>query len=134
MKQRCHNPRSTAYEGYGAAGIAVCDKWRSSFEAFLGDMGEAPSDMSLDRIDPRGNYEPSNCRWATSLEQGRNKRTVREVFVERITVDKLVSLLAEKMGIDRDELAEAVNRCARDGASGAVLGVVDGVQRQTKAA
>ena len=76
MKQRCHNPRSRQYAAYGAAGIAVCDRWRGSFENFLADMGPKPDDgqkRSIDRIDSARGYEPDNCRWATVSEQNRNR-------------------------------------------------------------
>lgn len=73
MIQRCTNPKSRDYKLYGAIGISVCDRWRNSFEAFLADMGERPDGRSLDRVDNDGNYEPSNCRWATAVEQARNK-------------------------------------------------------------
>lgn len=76
MKSRCFNPNNKKFRIYGGAGITVCDKWRNSFSAFLADMGRRPSlKHSLDRYpDPAGNYEPSNCRWATSLEQRHNRR------------------------------------------------------------
>lgn len=75
MKRRCYNEREHNYRHYGGRGISVCDRWRNSFENFLADMGQRPSSRhSLDRIDVDGNYEPSNCRWATHLEQARNKR------------------------------------------------------------
>jgi hypothetical protein len=76
MRQRCFNPRSARYSYYGARGITVCDRW-ASFERFLQDMGEPPAGSTLDRIDNSGNYEPSNCRWATATEQQRNTRKVR---------------------------------------------------------
>ncbi len=76
MIQRCNNPRSRAYKKYGANGITVCARWLK-FEYFLEDMGLKPSPKhTLDRYpNRRGNYEPSNCRWATYAEQNRNKQT-----------------------------------------------------------
>lgn len=74
MKSRCENPAATSYEYYGGRGVSVCERWQK-FEAFFDDMGHPPSPAhSLDRIDPDGNYEPDNCRWATSTEQVRNRR------------------------------------------------------------
>jgi len=74
MLQRCTNPNATGYENYGGRGIAVCGRWRASFEDFLADMGERPEGRTLDRIDVDGNYEPDNCRWATPVEQRHNRR------------------------------------------------------------
>jgi hypothetical protein len=80
LKQRCENPKCRAYFRYGGREIKVCDAWRASFETFLADMGSRPSDLhSIDRIDVNGDYEPSNCRWATRQEQMYNLRTNREV-------------------------------------------------------
>lgn len=73
MHARCRYPYVRSFEHYGGRGITVCDRWRS-FENFLSDMGERPPDTSIDRIDPDGNYEPSNCRWATAAEQQQNRR------------------------------------------------------------
>lgn len=74
MIQRCTLPYINGYENYGGRGITVCDRWLQSFESFLADMGERPFGMTIDRKNVDGNYEPSNCRWATNKEQHANKR------------------------------------------------------------
>ena len=66
MKSRCGKV-------HHYADVSVCERW-SDFEAFLADMGERPDGMTLDRIDPAGNYEPSNCRWATLSDQSANRK------------------------------------------------------------
>ncbi len=80
MKTRCYNPNVWNFQFYGARGITVCDRWRGSFVNFMDDMGEKPSaEHSIERIDNDGDYEPGNCFWATTLEQGQNTRKTRRL-------------------------------------------------------
>lgn len=82
MRSRCNNPNTPFFDRYGGRGIKVCPEWDKSYQAFLRDMGRRPSPRhSLDRIDVNGDYEPANCRWATTSEQCRNKTTNRAVEV-----------------------------------------------------
>lgn len=75
MKERCLNSKNKDFHYYGGRGIRVCDRWIDSYENFLSDMGRKPSpEYSIDRINNDGNYEPSNCRWATKQEQTFNQR------------------------------------------------------------
>jgi hypothetical protein len=80
MRDRCGRPAAPAYPNYGGRGITVCDRWATSFENFLADMGERPEGTTLDRIDPLGNYEPGNCCWSTPTEQARNRRKTDEII------------------------------------------------------
>ena len=78
MKERCLNKNYIKYNLWGGRGITICDRWLNSFENFYADMGPKPGpEYSLDRINNNGNYEPSNCRWATPKEQVNNRRISR---------------------------------------------------------
>lgn len=75
MLERCLNPDHPNYRYYGGRGITVCQRWQKSFETFVADVGRRPTNnLSLDRINNDGNYEPGNVRWATRAEQTRNRR------------------------------------------------------------
>ncbi len=99
MKRRCHNTKDVQYPMYGGRGIEVCLRWRSSFEDFLKDMGNCPSPKhSIDRWPDRlGSYEPSNCRWATSIEQNRNR--VAQSLIEYKGESKQVKVWCEDLGL-----------------------------------
>lgn len=80
MKTRCTDPKSHRFSRYGARGIKLCKRWMK-FDNFYADMGEMPPGKSIDRIDNDGDYEPSNCRWADSRTQSRNKLSNKIVTI-----------------------------------------------------
>jgi len=78
MRTRCENPNCAAYDNYGGRGVTICKRWTlpygEGFKNFLADMGPRPEGKTLDRINPQGHYEPTNCRWADSETQTQNRR------------------------------------------------------------
>ena len=101
MHARCTLPNNKCFNIYGGRGIKVCERWRS-FENFIADMGPRPSlKHSLDRYpNGDGDYEPGNCRWATSIEQGSNKRNNHLIEIDGET--KTVSAWARERGLHKD--------------------------------
>lgn len=108
MISRCHNPKVKCFPRYGGRGISVCAEWIESFVQFITDMGVRPSPQhSLERKDNNGNYEPTNCRWATMVEQGVNKSSNRflEFNGERKTVSEWTRLLGFSKTLIHDRLS-----------------------------
>jgi hypothetical protein len=97
------------YSDYGGRGIQVCERWRTSFMAFLADMGERPStEHSLDRIDNDGNYEPGNCRWATKQIQARNRRCNRVISLNGEA--RTVAEWSELLGVSPRTIYSRLNK------------------------
>lgn len=98
---RCNNPNHVYYKNYGGRGITICDEWKDDFQAFHDwSMTNGYSDnLTIDRINPDGNYEPSNCRWTTVKEQNNNKRNNHMITLNGKT--KNVTQWCEELGVNR---------------------------------
>lgn len=94
MRRRCLDPNEKQFKDYGGRGISFCERW-NEFANFLQDMGRSPPQYTLERKDVNGNYEPSNCIWATRLKQNNNKRSNRHVDIngKKMTVADAADLL-----------------------------------------
>jgi hypothetical protein len=109
MKSRCLYKGSYNYKKYGGVGITICKKWIDSFDCFLSDMGKKPTvNHTLDRIDNTGNYEPSNCRWATRKEQNNNQSTniLYNYNGNMVTIPVLADLVGINKGTLRSRLVK----------------------------
>lgn len=109
MIGRCHRKSDPSYSRYGGRGIVVCNRWRTSFKAFMQDMGCRPSSAhSIDRINNNCGYSPKNCRWATSTEQCNNRRSSRLLSVNGETLT--MAEWAVRSGIKRTTIWARLNR------------------------
>ena len=109
MKRRCYNKNTKQYSDYGGRGITVCDRWKNSFPAFVQDMGERPHGFTLDRKHNDGNYDPSNCRWASRADQMLNRRNTVILTIEGIKYKAHV--LAKLAGLKTDTIIERAKSC-----------------------
>lgn len=108
MLHRCSKTYNTSYKNYGAKGIKVCERWHK-FENFLADMGKRPSENhTLDRINPKGNYEPSNCRWADWNTQSRNRTNNVNVKINNQTMCS--SQAAKFLNVHESKISKLVKK------------------------
>lgn len=113
MIGRCTHPSNPAFTHYQKRGITVCERWRK-FINFLADIGERPGgkrEYTLERIDNNGNYEPSNCRWATRREQGNNRVTNIHFTFEGTSYT--LAELARYTGVEKELLRKRLCRSTR---------------------
>ena len=110
MKSRCSNPVTINFHRYGGRGIKVCDEWEKSYESFRDwALSSGYSDnLSLDRVDNDGDYEPDNCRWATRKEQGENMYTAQLITFNGET--HCLAGWARKLGFSKSTLTARINR------------------------
>jgi len=109
IKERCNNSNNSSYHNYGGRGISICEKWGNDFAAFLADVGRRPSkELSLDRIDNNGNYEPGNVRWATRIEQAANTR--KAIIITYKGETKPLVTWCRELGLSRRLMRERIFR------------------------
>lgn len=114
MKKRCYNSKERVYNTYGGRGITVCDEWRNNFLAFYNwsMLNGYSDDLSIDRIDNDGNYEPSNCRWATFTQQQRNTSKTKRITVDGVS--KPITEWCDILGITRAQAESRYNSAIRN--------------------
>ena len=109
MKARCNKQNNQDYSRYGGRGITVCPEWLSDFKQFYNwamNIGYQDN-LTIDRIDVNGNYEPSNCRWATIKQQANNRRTSHFITIDNETLS--LAEWANKVGLDRSTLQKRID-------------------------
>jgi hypothetical protein len=110
MKTRCYNNNGTDYSNWGGRGITICDEWKNDFKVFYDwamDNGYKDN-LTIDRIDNDGNYEPSNCRWATAREQALNRHNNHLITYNGET--HTMKEWSEIIGIDYKTLSNRLNK------------------------
>ena len=114
IKSRCFNVNNRQFHAYGGRGITMCERWRTSYVAFLADMGRRPPGCtSIDRYpDNNGHYEPGNCRWATQTQQANNTRT--NIVVSVNGIDMTLAECARLHGMNASNLRSRYHRHHRD--------------------
>lgn len=105
-KARCYSPNCKNFPQYGGRGITMCQDWLESYEAFLTDMGPRPNGFSLDRINVDGNYEPKNCRWASTFTQANNKRSNIQIGNEKLSLKEI----SRRVGVNYKALHHLYHR------------------------
>jgi hypothetical protein len=108
---RCYDVNNDSYEDYGGRGIAVCPRWldeEQGYSNFLEDMGPRPKGTSLDRVDNGESYSPKNCRWATTKEQARNRRSSMMLTFNGETL--AAAAWADRTGLSRACITQRINR------------------------
>lgn len=110
MRSRCNNPKSTKYYLYGGKGITVCKEWDESFERFYdwSMKNGYEEDLTIDRIDGNGNYEPNNCRWATYKEQANNTTQNNIITYKGISMN--ATQWAKKLNMNPNTFSERLRR------------------------
>lgn len=110
IKTRCYNSLDQHYKRWGAKGITMCEEWRNNFMSFYNWSMENgyKDDLTIDRIDNGGNYEPSNCRWVTIAENNRNKPYIKLISYNGKT--QTIGQWTKELGLGKETIRERLKR------------------------
>jgi hypothetical protein len=113
MNSRCHNPNNSRYQKYGGRGISVCDRWKGAhgFENFLSDLGEPSKELSLERKNVNGNYEPANCCWIPLIDQAKNRNHNWKVNVCGVVMTARDA--GRKLGLGRSKIVAYLKKSGK---------------------